>query len=314
MPTRKNTKRRPTNTIPGHQKYTFKDFDSEFPDDAACLNHIMEARWPGGRAMCAKCKVERKHYRVTNRTAFACDHCGNHIYPMAGTIFEKSTTSLRTWFHALYLMGSTRTGVSAKHIQRETGVTYKTAWRMFKQIRTLMSEDVRLEGSSVEMDEAYFGGKEKNKHMRKRTTHGYGGEGKTTVFGMVQRGGHVVAKVTPDTKEKTLYPIIKEFVLPKSIIYTDEFAVYDNVRWAGKSYQHRRINHSEKVYVMADIHTNTIEGFWSLVKRGIGGTYHSVSAKYLQSYLDEYSFRYNHRDGQEPMFVSLLGRVSELAN
>jgi transposase len=148
-------------SIPGHQRYTIRDFNAEFPDNDACLNFIMEERWPDGRVECSKCGEPRKHHRVTGRTAYACDYCGNHIYPLAGTIFEKSTTALKTWFYAMYLMGSTRCGVSAKQIQRETGVTYKTAWRMFKQIRTLMSEDIRLEGSTVEMDEMYFGGRRK---------------------------------------------------------------------------------------------------------------------------------------------------------
>src|SRR5580704_15482 len=131
--------RKAKNTIPGPQKNTIADFNTEFPNEDACFSFVLESRWPDGRTLCAKCGVERKHYRVTGRTACACDHCGNHIYPLAGTIFEKSTTPLRLWFHAMFLMGSTRCGISAKQIQRETGVTYKTAWRMFKQIRTLMS-------------------------------------------------------------------------------------------------------------------------------------------------------------------------------
>lgn len=215
-------KRQKKNTIPGSQKYTFKDFNTEFPNDDACLTQVLEMRWPDGRTMCAKCGVERKHYRVTGRTAYACDHCGNHIYPLAGTIFEKSTTSLRTWFYAMYLMGSTRCGVSAKQIQRETGVTYKTAWRMFKQIRTLMSEEVTLEGSSVEMDETYVGGKRRN---GKRGRSGPD-DPKVCVVGAVERQGKVVAIVANDASRKTLHGIAKEYILPSSIVYTDEFLSY----------------------------------------------------------------------------------------
>src|SRR3984957_21173455 len=142
-----------------------RDFMNEFPTDSACLEYVKEQRFPGGITQCKTCGVERKHHRVGNRTAYACDHCGRHIFPLAGTIFHKSPTPLRLWFYAMYLMGSTRCGISAKQIQRETGVTYKTAWRMFKQIRTLMSEDIRLEGSAVEIDETYVGGKSKNKSV-----------------------------------------------------------------------------------------------------------------------------------------------------
>jgi transposase len=307
-------------SIPGYQRYTFKDFDTEFPNDDTCLDFIKEQRWPDGRTLCEKCGLERKHYRVTGRTAYACDHCGNHIYPMAGTIFEKSTTSLRTWFHAMYLMGSTRCGISAKQIQRETGVTYKTAWRIFKQVRTLMSEDIRLEGSSVEMDETGVGGKIRNMHKNKRpkgpgaTGKATGLTAKTTVVGMVERErGRVIAVVSTDASGETLRGIAKEYILPDSIVYTDEWSGYRGFEEIN-GYQHRRVNHSQGVYVMGDAHTNSIEGFWSLVKRGIGGVYHSVSRKYLQSYLDEYAFRYNRRDSNQPMFVSLLEQVADKAN
>jgi transposase len=305
-------KRKKTNTIPASQKYTIQDFNTEFPNDAACLTHIFEARWPGGITVCdsKKCdNVERKHHHVTGRTAYACDYCGKHIYPLAGTIFEKSTTSLKTWFYAMYLMGSTRCGVSAKQIQRETGVTYKTAWRMFKQIRTLMVEDVKLEGSSVEMDETYVGGKRKNGRGRPCS----GDKTKTCVVGIVERKGRVVALAADDSTRKTLHGIAKEYILPNSIIYTDDYAAYHGID-STSGYVHNRINHSAGVYVIGDVHTNTIEGFWSLVKRGIGGVYHSVSKKYLQAYLDEYSFRYNRRNEGQPMFTSLLGQVSEKAN
>ena len=304
--------KRKGNSIPGNQKYSVADLRSEFPDDAACLDFIKEQRWPDGRVYCEKCKAEHKHYRVTGRTAYACDHCGNHIYPLAGTIFEKSTTRLTLWFHAMFLMGSTRCGVSAKQIQREIGVTYKTAWRMFKQIRTLMSEELSLEGStSVEIDEAYMGGKRKFKHGT-RGMRGRAGSGndKTPVLGMVERGGRVIARVTPDVKIATVYPIIHEYVMPSSIVYTDEYSIYDRLATPENGYIHHRIKHQDKIYVMGDVHTQTIEGFWSLVKRGIGGVYHSVGRKYLQSYLDEYSFRYNRRDANQPMFVSLLEQVA----
>lgn len=295
-------------TIPKHLRYTRNQFDAEFPNDDVCLETIKEQRFPGGVAPCKKCGVDRKHYRVSGRTAYACDHCGNHIYPLAGTIFEKSTTSLRVWFQAMYLMGSTRCGISAKQIQRETGVTYKTAWRMFRQIRTLLSEDITLEGSSVEMDEMYVGGKRKGFGGRP----GLGDKKKTPVIGIVERTsgkGRVIAKASQRVNQETMLGMVKEYVLPASTVFTDEFASYDHLKDHG--YTHHRIQHSAKVYVMGDIHTNTIEGFWSLVKRGIGGVYHAVSQKYLQSYLDEYSFRYNRRDQGNLIFTSILERVSE---
>src|SRR5579863_10025347 len=152
-------------SIPKHLRYTVEQFHAEFPTDDACLEHVKEQRFPGGVTYCEKCEQERKHYRVTGRTAYACEYCGHHLYPLAGTIFEKSTTSLRLWFYAMYLMGSTRCGISAKQIERETGVTYKTAWRMFKQIRTLLDEDKTLSGS-VEVDETYMGGKAKGRTGR----------------------------------------------------------------------------------------------------------------------------------------------------
>ena len=302
-------------TIPQHLRYTISDFTRQFPDDAACLEHLKEQRFPGGMAFCEKCQQERKHYRIQGRPVFSCDHCGTQISPMAGTIFEHSSTSLRLWYYAMYLMASTRCGISAKQIQRETGVTYKTAWRMFRQIRSLLSEpDMQLEGSSVEMDETYVGGKRKNKHGS-RGMRGRDNDEKTPVFGMVERGGkgRVLAYVTPDVKVSTIFPIIAERVMPRTTVFTDEYSVYDKLGLHANCYEHKRIQHAQKVYVMGDVHTQTIEGFWSLVKRGIGGVYHSVSKKYLQTYLDEYSFRYNRRNSGEPMFTSLLGEVAKQA-
>ncbi len=296
-------------SIPKELRYTRSQFDREFPTDDACLEQIKEQRFPGGMAVCEKCKGPRKHYRVAGRTAYACATCGNHIYPLAGTIFEKSTTSLRVWFQAMYLMGSTRCGISAKQIQRETGVTYKTAWRMFRQIRSLLSEpDMQLEGSTIEVDEMYHGGKRKNGRGRPMR----GDKQKTAVVGAVERKGRVIARVANDVTAASLQGFVKEYVLPKSTVFTDEFRSYNGLdSIEGKDYLHFRINHEAKVYVMGEIHTNTIEGFWSLVKRGIGGVYHSVSQKYLQTYLDEYSFRYNRRASGNLIFPAMLEKVSE---
>ena len=182
---------------------------------------------------------------------------------------------------------------------------------MFRQIRTLLCESIRLEGSSVEMDETYYGGKRKSGTGRP----GRGDKKKMCVVGIAERKGRVVARATLDAKGSTLLGIVKEKILPKSTIFTDELNAYDGIKHMPEmGYKHRRINHSSKVYVMGDIHTNTIEGFWSLVKRGIGGVYHQVSQKYLQSYLDEYSYRYNRRDQGNLIFTSILSRVSEHAS
>jgi transposase len=299
-------------SIPKELRYTVRDFDREFPDDDACLEYMAEQRWPGHVTQCAKCGLERKHYRIKGRTAYSCGHCGTQIYPLAGTIFEKTTTPLKTWFYAMYLMGSTRCGISAKQIQRETGVTYKTAWRIFKQVRSLLSEgDLQLEGSTVEMDETYMGGKRHDhpgRPNRADPTH-------RPVVGMVERGGRVRAFVANDVTRKSLHGFAKEYIMPASTIYTDELPAYHGLdRMNG--YRHRRSNHSQGVYVRGDVHTNTIEGFWSLMKRGIGGVYHSagVSAKHLQSYLDEYCFRYNRRHSGNQQFRAILSRAVERAS
>lgn len=300
-------------SIPKELRYTVLQFHAEFPDDDSCLEYLKEQRFPGGVTHCAKCGVERKHYRVSGRTAYACDHCGHHIYPLAGTIFEKTSTSLKTWFYAMYLMGSTRCGISAKQIQRETGVTYKTAWRMFKQVRSLLSEgDLQLEGPTVEVDETYMGGVRKGRTGR---PPGYDDK-KTPVVAIVQRRGKVIAKAIPEVNSQALSGLIKKHVTPGSTVYTDEFAVYNTVRFLRNDdgiplqYRHRRIKHSSGVYVKGDIHTNTVEGLWSLIKNGIRGVYHNVSPEYLQMYLDEFTFRYNRRHDGNQQFRAILKRVA----
>lgn len=288
-----------TKHAPKMRKFTVKDFDKQFPNDEACLEWVKNHRWPQG-IECPNCQRVTKHHRVSNRTAYACDNCGNHIYPLAGTIFHKSATSLRTWFEVIYRMASTRCGISAKQIDRETGVTYKTAWRMFKQVRTLLDEVSPIFTGQVEVDETYIGGVRRGKRGR-------GAEGKVAVIGVVQRQGKVFAKAVPDVKRSTIVPFVIKHVAPDAILYTDEFPSYDHITRFG--YKHRRIQHSAKVYVAGQIHTNNIENFWSLVKRGISGVYHAVSPKYLQSYLNEYTFRYNHRNDKTSMFELFLNQI-----
>jgi transposase len=294
-------------SIPQHLRYTLDQFKAQFPTDDSCLETIKEQRYPGGVTYCSDCQQERKVYRVAGRTAYACER-GHQFYPLAGTIFEKSTTPLHIWFYAMYQMGSTRCGISAKQIQRETGVTYKTAWRMFKQIRSLLSETgMQLEGSTVEMDESYFGAKRKRGAKKGRPSSS--DPSKQCVVGVVERKGRVIAVTSENATKETLHGIAKEYVLPKSTVFTDEYSSYNGLDNAG--YEHRCINHSAGVYVVGDVHTNTIEGFWSLVKRGIGGVYHSVGKQYLQTYLNEYSFRYNRRESGNLIFHAILARVSE---
>ena len=290
-------------TVRPEQKYTVKDFDREFPTEDACLEYIKEKRFPGGMALCVNCKIERKHYRVSGRTSYACHACGNHLYPLAGTIFHKSTTSLRTWFLVIRLMASTRVGISAKQIQRETGVTYKTAWRMMKQVRKLMEDKIYLKGP-VEIDEAEFGGSDSNKPLYLR------GKAKATVLGIVERKGKVVARVVPDATKESILPVVAEVLPPSTTIYSDESPTLALVRWMGKSHRHLTVNHSE-TYVDGKAHTNTIDGFWSLVKRGIKGVYYQVGAEYLQSYLNEYAFRYSRRKIMRPMFSLLAERTPQ---
>ena len=292
--------------IPAELRYSMRDFNIEFPDDNACLEYVKEQRWPNGMAPCTKCRKTTKHYRVGNRTAYACQFCGKHIYPLAGTIFEKTSTSLKTWFYAMYLMGSTRCGISAKQVQRETGVTYKTAWRMFKQIRSLLSDgDMQLEGPTVEVDETYMGGRRKG--MRGRAMAG--DKKLVPVVGIVQRNGLAIAKHVKNVKAKTLVGLIRKHVTPGSTVYTDEYAAYNTIS-KGKRFVHRKIKHSAGIYVMGDIHTNSVEGLWSLIKRGIKGVYHHVDPQYLQTYLNEFCFRYNRRHEGNKQFKAILLRAS----
>lgn len=286
-------------------KYTLKDFNEKYPSDGACLDRVFKGLYPNG-VTCPKCQKVTKYYKVSNRTAYACEFCGNHIFPLAGTIFEKSVTPLRSWFYAMFLMANTRCGISAKQLQRELGVTYKTAWRMFTLIRKIMNEQQHKMAGTVEIDESYFGGR--------GGKQGRSTETKTPVVGIVNReNGKVVTQTVPNVKARTLLPILWKQVPPdiNTKVFTDELGSYNIVAKLG--YTHEHVEHAAKQYARGIVHTNTIEGFWSLVKRGIDGTRHAVSPKYLQDYLNEYAFRYNHRQDEIPMFQLLLNRVLALA-
>ncbi len=297
---------------PKMKRFTINDLRRMFPDDATCLEWLFRRLYPEGIVYCEKCERETKHHRVKSRPSYSCDRCGHHVHPAADTIFHKSPTPLTTWFYAIYLMAQTRCGISAKQIERETGVTYKTAWRMFKQIRSMLDDDPpqgpgTYEGKltrKIEVDEAYFGGRRKGGAGRPMRGDA---NAKVTVVGLAQRQGRVRAVLADDVSASTLKGIVKEHVLPGSTVFTDEWPGYNELHDCG--YAHHRINHSAKIYVSGDVHTNTIEGFWALVKNGIRGVYHQVRRDYLQTYLNEFSFRYNRRFDTQPMFTSFLHQI-----
>lgn len=282
--------------------YTIKNFQEQFPTDDACLEFLLKARYPQG-VTCPKCQKITPHYRIANRKVYSCQFCGTQVSPTANTIFHKSNTPLRSWFHAIFLMASTKTGISAKQLQRELGVTYKTAWRIFKEVRKLMAEGVSPLTGQVEVDETYIGGKRQGRRGR-------GASGKSVVMGMVEREGNAITKVVPDVKRHTLLPMIAKNVSGDSTIFTDELPSYKTVATLG--YAHKTVQHAAKQYVKGIAHVNTMESLWSTIKRGIDGVNHSVSPLYLQSYLDSYVFRYNHRNDEQPMFCSLLNRISSV--
>lgn len=295
-----------------HSDYSVTEFLAEFPDDAACLEHLWRTRYSrdGEHAHCPRCdarKVFKRYTTKQQRQSWTCTACGHHVHPTAGTIFAKSSTSLRLWFHAMYLMTSTRCGISAKQLERELGVHYKTAWRMFNKIRNeLMAEDEAREQplrGDVEIDETSWGGKAR-KPMNYSEAAKFR-ESKATVLGMVERGGRVRLRVIEARRGEPLSGAVRANVNPNAIIFTDDWRPYRPLRQEFQG--HRVINHSAGVYVEGDVHTNTIEGFFGNLKTGMRGTYKKVSRKWLQSYLDEYAWRYNERlRGDRSMFHNLL--------
>jgi len=312
-------RKNPTRCASSDSSYSLMEFMADFPDDEACLQWLWKNRLAsdGEHTYCPKCQETRKFARYATkqqRQSWTCEACGHHLHPTAGTIFHKSATSLHLWFYAMYLMTSTRCGISAKQLGREIGVTYKCAWRIFNRLRTLFADDGSPISGLAEIDESYFGGKMTNKHLAKRSWQYK--TSKTGVLGIMQRStedspARVVASVFPLWKGY-VHPHIKERVMPATVVFTDESTMYDKLRQMG--YEHGRVHHTQKIYVSGLAHTNTLEGFWSLAKRGISGVYHNVSAKFLQNYLNEYAWRYNHKEDPRGHFMALLSRVAESAD
>jgi transposase-like protein len=311
-PANRHQPRRATSST---SEYSVTEFLAEFPDDAACLEHLWRTRHApdGEHAHCPRCDCERvfKRYATKQqRQSWTCTGCGHHLHPTAGTIFHRSSTSLRLWYHAMYLMTSTRCGISAKQLERELGVHYKTAWRMFNKIRNELMNDEgesQLRGT-VEVDETSWGGRPRRK-FKTRAESAQWVEQKTTVLGMVERGGRVRLRVIASRRGEPLSSAVRAHLNPAAFMLTDDWIAYKPLR---REYDHAVINHSAGSYVEGDIHTNTIEGFFGNLKTGMRGAYKKVSRKWLQSYLDEYAWRHNHRyHGQRSMFHAL---VKEAAN
>ena len=280
---------------------TVHEFFQRFPDDDTCLDHLMKVRY-GETLDCPGCGVNGKFHRLRKRPVYSCQWCGHQISPMEGTPFERTHTPLTKWFYAMYLFTTSRHGVPAKELQRQLGVTYKTAWRMGHQIRKYMGEvdGIPPMTGHVEVDETYVGGR----RPKIKGFTGRGAKGKTVVFGILERDGDLYTEVVPSAAGKSLIPPIVKHVPRGTRVSSDEWAPYRVLPSLG--YKHDTVDHSAKEYARGDIHVNTLEGFWSMLKRSIRGTHIHVSRKHLPKYLGEFEYRWNSRHAPETMFERLL--------
>lgn len=282
---------------------TIRQFFRQFPDDETCLQHLFNVRFGQGYT-CPKCERPSNWFRIKAERAYSCQWCGHHLHPTVGTPFQQTRTPLQLWFYAIFLFTTTRNGVAAKELQRQLGVTYKTAWRMGHEIRKHMAE---VDGNDpiggfdkvVEIDETLVGG------VSKVGTRGRHLDNKTFVVGMLERGGDVVTVVVPDCKRATLWPVIEQHVVPGTNLNTDELKSYRGIQLRG--YRHQTVNHTQGEYVSAfGCSVNGIEGFWSQLKRTIAGTHIYVSGKHLSKYAKECEYRFNRRGHGEVMLAELL--------
>lgn len=279
---------------------TLRQFQARFPTEDACLNHLFVIRY-GVDFDCPKCERPARYSRVKTRRSYQCNWCAHQLYPTACTPFDRTRTPLRDWFYVMFQFCASRNGVAAKEIERQLGVTYKTAWRMCHMIREYMGAvdgDTPIGGftKTVQIDETFVGG---------FTEGGQGGRGKTVVFGMLERGGDLVTHVVPNRRSGTLLPIIKATVRPYSEVHTDEHIAYGGL--GTLDYWHKTVCHARDEYVSpTGTSVNAIEGFWSQLKRSINGTHIHVSAKHLWKYLGEHEYRWNMRRQPHQMLDRLL--------
>ena len=280
-----------------------KDFKSlpvlldYFKKEQVCIKYFERLRW-NGKPQCPKCGHE-KVYHTKAGYKCASSKCRKNFTVKVGTVFEGSNISLRIWFAAMYLVSSHKKGISSVQLAKDLGVTQKTGWFIAHRLREVLTDKKQFKLSKhVEVDETFYGGKEKNKPKHRRTpgTQGRSTETKVAILGLLQRDGLVYAHKVPDVKGTTLQPIINEKVSDGSIILTDEWVGYKNLP---DKFTHLTVNHGKGIYVDGIAHTNSLEGFWSLLKRGLYGIYHCVSEKHIDRYINEFAARYNTRTYSE---------------
>lgn len=270
---------------------TLQEVIKRFGTDEQCREHLEKLRWPKG-LRCVECGSERV-YPKPKRKQYECYDCKRRFSVLHGTSFAKSKIPLPTWFLAIHRFTESKKGVSANQLKRELGVTYKTAWFMVHRIRESMNEPIgRLKGK-VEIDDTYAGTR---RDLPRRTAQGRKMRLGGSVVGMKERGGKIRAEVTPDLRRRTVAQAVVEGVdLQESEFLTDPAHTY---KFLGKHAPHRTVNHGRTYVAAGNIHTNNVESFWSLLKRGIRGNFHHVSAKHLHGYVDEFEYRHNHRNGE----------------
>lgn len=291
-------------------KFSVHDLFARFPNDDACLEHIMAVRFGGTVFDCPKCGTpDATFHRLAKVRAYSCAACGHHVHPTAGTILQDTRTPLPSWFYAMYLFATTRHGVSGKELERTLGVTYKTAWRMGQQIRqlTAKADGFTMLSGHVEADEAYIGGK------RSGGKRGRGAAGKTIVMGLKERGGAMVTRVIPDVRKPTLRGVVLDNVEAGSVVSTDELMSYGLL--TGDGFKHGSVKHGAKEYARYDYrtgenhHVNHVESFWKLFKSSVRGTHIHISEKYMARYLSEFTFRQNNRHLGNAMFDLMVGAL-----